>query len=133
LIKYRSGKRIAREKLAELYQSVRWLHWKTSQKLQQAYLNSDFVVTAWDGDRLAGAGRALTDGFFNAYLPDIAVHPDYRGAGVGRKIIMMLLEKCSTFYNITAVAEDRMAEEFFRNCGLKDERKAFRIMRPITA
>jgi GNAT superfamily N-acetyltransferase len=132
LIKYRTGKRIAREKLARLYQSVRWLHWKTPQKLQQAYLNSDFVVSAWDGDRLVGAGRAVTDGLFNAYLPDIAVHPDCRGEGVGRKIIELLLEKCGAFYNITAVAEDRAAEAFFRKCGLTDERKAYRVMKPIS-
>jgi GNAT superfamily N-acetyltransferase len=132
LIKYRSGKRVARDKLAALYQSVRWLHWKMPQKLQQAYLNADFVVTAWDGDRLVGAGRAITDGLFNAYLPDIAVHPDCRGRGIGRKIIELLLKKCRAFYNITAVAEDRPAEAFFRGCGLKDERKAFRVMRPIS-
>jgi GNAT superfamily N-acetyltransferase len=132
LIKYRTGKRVAREKLAKLYQSVRWLHWKAPQKLQQAYLNSAFVVTAWDGDRLVGAGRAITDGLFNAYLPDIAVDPDSRGEGVGRKIIEMLLDKCHAFYNISAVAEDQPAESFFRKCGMKDERKAFRIMKPIT-
>ena len=132
MIKYRTGKRIAREKLSRLYHSVRWLHWKTPQKLQQAYLNSDFVVTAWDGDRLVGAGRIITDGFFNAYLPDIAVHPGCRGEGVGKKVVELLLEKSRAFYNITAVAEDRAAERFFRKCGLTDERKAFRVMKPIS-
>lgn len=132
MIKYKTGKRVAREKLAKLYQSVRWLHWKEPQKLQQAYLNSAFVVTAWDGDRLIGAGRAITDGLFNAYLPDIAVCPEYRSKGVGRKVIGLLLEKCEAFYNITAIAEDKAAENFFRKCGLKDERKAFRIMNPIS-
>ncbi len=132
MIRYRSGKRIAREKLAALYKSVRWLHWKAPQKLQQAYLNSDFVATAWDGDRLVGAGRIITDGFFNAYLPDIAVHPDHRGGGVGKKMIALLLDKCRAYYNITVVAEDKAAESFFRKCGLSDERKAYRIMKPLS-
>jgi GNAT superfamily N-acetyltransferase len=102
------------------------------EKLQEAYRNSDFVVTAWDGKHLVGAGRAITDGCFNAYFPDIAVHPGYRGKGIGRKIIARLLKYCEGYYNVTAVAEDKRAENFYRSCGLTDQRSAFRKMTPIT-
>ncbi len=132
MIKYLSNKRITRGKLAALYESVRWLHFRMPEKLQEAYSNSDFVVTAWDGERLVGAGRAVTDGAFNAFFPDIAVHPGYHGKGVGREIVARLLKRCEAFYNVTAVAEDEIAENFFRKCGLTDERKAFRKMTPIT-
>ena len=132
MIKYKTGKRVARDKLASLYESVRWLHFRLPKKLQDAYQKSDFVVTAWDGERLVGAGRVLTDGAFNAYFPDIAVHPGYHGKGVGHEIVIRLLERCKAFYNITAVAEDEIAENFYRKCGLTDERKAFRRMTPIT-
>ena len=132
MIKYKAGKRIAGKKLAELYQAVRWLHFKQPDKLKEAYRNSDFVVTAWDGERLVGAGRIITDGCFNAYIPDIAVMPDCRGKGVGRGIVIRLVKTCKGYYNITAVAEDPPAEKFFRSCGLTDERKAFRKMTPIT-
>ncbi len=131
MIKYLSNKRIARGKLAALYESVRWLHFRLPKKLQEAYQKSDFVVTAWDGERLVGAGRAVTDGCFNAFFPDIAVHPGYHGKGVGREIVARLLERCKAFYNVTAVAEDEIAENFFRKCGLTDERKAFCKMTPI--
>ena len=131
MIKYRTGKRIARGKLAALYESVRWLHFKLPEKLAQAYLNSDFVVTAWDDGRLVGAGRAITDDCFNAYFPDIAVHPSYSGSGIGREIVTRLLKRYKNYYNVTVVAEDPIAGEFFKKCGLADEKKAFRKMMPI--
>jgi ribosomal protein S18 acetylase RimI-like enzyme len=131
LIKYRTGKRVAQSKLAALYEAVRWLHFKMPRRLQEAYQKSDFVVTAWDGEKLVGAGRAITDGIFNAYIADVAVHPTCRGRGIGRKIVLKLLSSCESLYNVTAVAEDPAAENFYRKCGLRDERKAFRKMTPI--
>ena len=132
MIKYLAKKRVARDKLAALYESVRWLHFRMPEKLQEAYGNSDFVVTAWDGERLVGAGRAITDGCFNAYFPDIAVHPGYHGRGVGREIVSRLLKRCKAFYNVAAVAEDPIAESFFLKCGLTDQKKALRRMIPIS-
>jgi GNAT superfamily N-acetyltransferase len=115
-----------------LYESARWLHFKLPGKLQEAYRNSDFVVTAWDGQRLVGVGRAVTDGCFSVYFPNILVHPEYRGRGIGRGIISKLIKHYKGFFSITAIAEEHMAENFLRNCGLTDEKKAFRKMGPVT-
>jgi GNAT superfamily N-acetyltransferase len=101
------------------------------EKLQEAYRNSSYVVSAWDGERLVGAGRILSDGCFNAYFPDIAVHPGYRGRGIAGKIVSKLLAECGNLYNISAVAEDRRARDFFVKCGLTDIRSACRKMTPI--
>ena len=132
MIKYRTGKRVARGKLAALYESARWLHFKLPDKLQEAYRNSDFVVTAWEGDRLVGAGRAVTDGCFHTYFPEVIVHREWRGRGIGRRIIEKLLERYKGFFSVMAVAEEHMAESFLRNCGLTDVKKACRKMTPIT-
>lgn len=132
MIKYKTDRRIARDKLAGLYQSVRWLHFMLPKKLQESYLKSDYVVTAWEGKGLVGAGRVLTDGCFNAYFPDIVVHPGYRGRGVGREIVTRLLKRCGDCYNVTAVAEDDRAKKFYTSCGLADHRSACRKMTPIT-
>ncbi len=51
------------------------------------------VVGAWDGNRLVGFARALSDGYFNAYLEDVMVHEDHRLQGVGKRIISLLLEE----------------------------------------
>ena len=42
---------------------------------------------AWDGDRLVGSVRLLTDGYFFATIPEILVDAEYRGRGVGRELM----------------------------------------------
>jgi GNAT superfamily N-acetyltransferase len=40
-------------------------------------------IGAWDGERLVGAVRMLTDGYFFATVPEILVDPEYRRRGTG--------------------------------------------------
>jgi GNAT superfamily N-acetyltransferase len=51
------------------------------------YDNANLVITAWDGERLVGILRALTDGAYSAYIADLAVHPDYQRQGVGKQLL----------------------------------------------
>ena len=44
-------------------------------------------IGAWDGDRLVGAVRVLTDGYFFATVPEILVDPDYQRRGIGRELM----------------------------------------------
>lgn len=42
---------------------------------------------AWDGSRLVGAVRLLTDGYFFATIPKILVDPEYERRGIGRALM----------------------------------------------
>jgi len=42
---------------------------------------------AWDGDRLVGAVRVLSDGYFFACVSEILVDPDYQRQGLGRRLM----------------------------------------------
>lgn len=42
-------------------------------------------IGAWDGDRLVGSVRMLTDGYFLATVSEILVDPGYRRRGIGRE------------------------------------------------
>jgi len=44
-------------------------------------------IGAWDNDRLVGAVRVLTDGYFVATVPEILVDPDYQRRGIGRELM----------------------------------------------
>jgi ribosomal protein S18 acetylase RimI-like enzyme len=44
-------------------------------------------VGAWDGGRLVGAVRVLTDGYFFATVTEILVDPDYQHRGIGRTLM----------------------------------------------
>ena len=48
-------------------------------------------IGAWDDDRLIGAVRVLTDGYFFATVPEILVDPDYERRGIGRELMFRAL------------------------------------------
>ncbi len=39
-------------------------------------------------------GRAISDGVSDAYIQDLVVLPEYRGKGIGRKILRSVLAAC---------------------------------------
>ena len=50
------------------------------------------VVSAWDGERLVGVGRVISDEATNAYVSTVAVAPDWQDRGLGRRLMEALLE-----------------------------------------
>jgi GNAT superfamily N-acetyltransferase len=48
-------------------------------------------IGAWEGERLVGAVRVLTDGYFFATVPEILVDPDYQRRGIGRELMFRAL------------------------------------------
>jgi ribosomal protein S18 acetylase RimI-like enzyme len=74
----------------ELYVTVGW--WPERQEQEIAYvLDADLAVGAWDGDRLVGFARAVSDGRFHAYIDDVLVYPDYQREGLGSLLLTELL------------------------------------------
>ena len=48
-------------------------------------------IGAWEGERLVGAVRVLTDGYFFATVPEVLVDPDYQRRGIGRELMFRAL------------------------------------------
>lgn len=49
--------------------------------------HANLIVTAWDGERLVGVARALTDFSYCCYLSDLAVDKNYQKRGIGGELI----------------------------------------------
>ena len=49
--------------------------------------HADLLVTAWDGERLVGAARSVTDFAYCCYLSDLAVDEQYQKQGIGVQLI----------------------------------------------
>jgi N-acetylglutamate synthase-like GNAT family acetyltransferase len=54
---------------------------------------SQAVISAWQGSRLVGFGRATSDGVFRAVLWDVVVAGEHQGRGLGRRIVEALLQE----------------------------------------
>jgi len=81
------------DQLTVLFNSVGWERRTADRdRLAQLVHGSLYVVSAWDGDQLAGFARAISDGAFNAYISTVAVLPEYQKRGIGRELIRRLLD-----------------------------------------
>jgi N-acetylglutamate synthase-like GNAT family acetyltransferase len=68
-----------------------WAKDRDMEQMAIAIANSKPVVSVWDGDRLIGFARATSDGVYRATIWDVVIHPDYQGAGLGRKMVETVL------------------------------------------
>lgn len=80
------------EQLQELFNlTAFWAKDRDIQDLSIAIANSEPVVSVWDKSRLIGFARATSDGIYRATIWDVVIHPDYRGAGLGSKLVETVL------------------------------------------
>lgn len=49
--------------------------------------NANLIVTAWNGERLVGIARTLTDFEYVAYVADLAVDAALQKQGIGRRLV----------------------------------------------
>jgi ribosomal protein S18 acetylase RimI-like enzyme len=80
------------DQLCDLFKlAAFWAENRRPSEMAKAIANSNPVVTAWDDAQLIGFARATSDGVFRATIWDVVIHPEYRGAGLGRKLVETLI------------------------------------------
>ena len=85
-------------------------------------------IGAWDGDRLIGIARVLTDGYLIASLAEIAVDPDYQRRGVGRELMNRAFNATPRGTLIAAVPMS--VAPFFERIGCERGFAGFTMRRP---
>lgn len=68
-----------------------WAKGRSLEDLQIAIANSQPVISVWHFERLIGFARATSDGIYRATIWDVVIHPDYRGTGLGSKLVETIL------------------------------------------
>ncbi|MGF1600676.1 MAG: GNAT family N-acetyltransferase [Thermosynechococcaceae cyanobacterium] len=88
-------KDIRTEDLAQLHQLMQvaafWACDRTLADWAIALKHSFPIISAWNQKTLIGIARATSDGIYRATIWDVVIHPDYRGEGLGRKLVQTLL------------------------------------------
>jgi ribosomal protein S18 acetylase RimI-like enzyme len=68
-----------------------WAQARRIEDWEIAIANSSPVISVWDQERLIGFARATSDGIYRAAIWDVVIHPEYRGVGLGRKLVETVL------------------------------------------
>jgi len=117
-IEIKETKEINKEKIIKLYKANKWSSAEKPDLLYKALMNSDSLITAWDGNRLVGLGNAISDGYLVVYYPHLLVHPDYQGKGIGKMIVDKFQKKYGNFHQQLLTADGK-AIDFYRKCGFE--------------
>ena len=121
----------SKEQLVNLYNSVGWGHSDYPNMLIRAIENSSFLICAYAETELIALGRAISDGVFTVYFPDLLVKPEWQNKGLGSKIMNTLLNHFKDFHNKVLIAEDETARAFYLKHGFKPETFAMGILCPF--
>ena len=90
--------------------------------------HANLTLTAWDGGRLVGIARALTDFSYCCYLSDLAVRKEYQKQGIGKELVRILRERLGEKVAIILVSAPE-AVDYYPRIGFDKCDRAFLIPR----
>jgi predicted N-acetyltransferase YhbS len=86
--------------------------------------HADLVCTAWDGEKLVGVARSVTDFEYCCYLSDLAVDAAYQKQGIGRELIRLTQSRLGSKAKIILLAAPK-AEGYYARIGFDAHRSAW--------
>lgn len=91
---------------------------RTGEQLRTSFENSQATVIAYDGDRIVGTARVLSDGICNAYVVDVWTLSAYRKRGIARAM-MALLETNLEGQHVYLFSDDAVG--FYEKIGFRQQ------------
>lgn len=95
-------------------------------RLRQTFENSDLVCFAWDGERLIGLARALSDRVVQSVIYDLCLLPEYQGRQLGKRMMEAMMERLGTDNVVLWAVPGK--EGFYARLGFKPMRTAMARM-----
>ncbi|MCX7877999.1 MAG: GNAT family N-acetyltransferase [Ignavibacteria bacterium] len=129
VITYKVNSKIEPHQLAELFRSSGIKRPADDlNRLKKMLENSNLTVTAWDGDKLVGIARAITDFSYCCYLSDLAVDKDYQKQGIGQELVTEIQKQIGEESMILLIAAPETME-YYPKIGFTKIDNAFLIPR----
>ncbi len=98
-------------------------------QLERTWACSYATVLAYDGERLVGAARALSDGEREALIVGVAVLPEYQRRGIGTAMMRDLIERLNGCAIILTSSEDENTP-FYRRLGFRTHKRTMVLHYP---
>lgn len=131
MISYRRGNDLDLDQVIELYQASTLGERRPigNRKVMQAMITeASLIITAWEGAKLVGISRTLTDFSYVAYLADLAVHTDFQGKGIGQALIDQTKKSLEPTCFITLLAAP-LANDYYPKLGFEHNPRAW-VLKP---
>jgi predicted N-acetyltransferase YhbS len=129
MIDYRDNASITAKQAIDLYKRSTLGERRPIQNIQtfEAMLkNANLTITAWDGEKLIGISRSLTDFAYVAYLADLAVDQQYQRSGIGKQLIEETKTRLGAECMIVLLAAPK-ANEYYAHIGFEHNPRAWTL------
>ena len=90
-VTFSEKKALEASQLLRLFHQAPWAKGRTLEEAREMLRHTDVALCAWDGDRLVGFGRVLTDFIYRATIWDVIVDKAYQKQGIGTEIVQRIL------------------------------------------
>lgn len=91
MITFSERKDVDPAQLLRLYAQAPWAGGRSHEGIREMLAQTDLALSAWDGERLVGFGRVLTDYVYRASIWDVIVDEAYQGQDIGTEIMQRIL------------------------------------------
>jgi len=126
MISYRTGNDLELDAVIELYVDSTLGERRPvadRSRMQRMLEHANLVVTAWDGARMVGISRSLTDFVYATYLSDLAVRKSYQRTGIGRELVRLTRDAAPRAMLILLAAP--AAEKYYPRIGFEHHPQAW--------
>ena len=90
--------------------------------------HADLCITAWQGERLIGIARTLTDFSYVAYLADLAVDVEFQKQGIGTRLIEETKKQLGPECMLVLLAAPK-ANDYYPKLGFEHNPRAWMLKR----
>lgn len=98
------------------------------ERIAKMLEHGNLLVTAWDGKKLVGVSRALTDFAFCCYLSDLAVDLEYQHKGIGKRLVELTRQEAGSDAALILLAAPA-AREYYPKIGMEQNPYCFMFKR----
>ncbi|WP_169082894.1 GNAT family N-acetyltransferase [Paenibacillus sp. PL91] len=129
MIRYENSKALSASDLSQVFANSGIKRpFQDLERMQKMIDNADIILSAWDGDKLVGVARAITDYAYCCYLSDLAVDRDYQRLGIGKQLVDSLRESLGAEVSLVLLSAPA-AVEYYPRIGFTHTDKCFFIAR----
>lgn len=116
MIQLSTDKYISKESLIEFFEPKEIKKYENRyDDLHYAIKNSDYVVTAWEDDKLIGLLRSSGDHIFTQYVNNFLIADAYVSRGIASRVLDLYLQETGDVEDIYIISGRKVTQSFTIN------------------